>query len=589
MYLDTNGSIYRLLIEQEQGGWLIPYETPGAPFFLARGEWGQRVAVPAEPNCPKTQAEQKRLDMIRPLTEERACITDKTLRRRMAVRIAEEHHTTPRRVLRLYYTFLAHGTIQLKRKARKPKREEQKKIFAAAIERYYLSAKRPSLRDAYDCLLLEQYTDEEGKLLSEYPSWHSFRQYYYRSGMHKKSHKIIAREGLSDYQRNHRLLGGSAPLWKDRLGSYQMDATQADIYLVSSFDRSLVIGRPNIYMAVDTVSELIAGIYVGLEAGENAVMACLANAAADKVEFCSKYGIHITQEQWPSSGLPAEIITDKGREFESARVDELCVRYGMERESLPPFRPDRKSLVEKTFDLLQNRYKSLLRGKGVIEPDAQERWSTDYRSQAVLTLEEYTELLIRIILYLNNRPLKNYPASTEMLQQQVPMTPAGIWRWMQENGRSDLLEVEKEEIYCLALPRKEARVTRRGVEWDGFVYINPELRNLLEQLRGQKVTVAFDAQNTAKAYLLYESGYLPLALAQSCSCYTGMAAAEAQLYRKHAQETIHMLDKQDVQARIELLRSAKELVRQAENGGIKRRQSGSEISANRETERRKRT
>ena len=277
--------------------------------------------------------------------------------------------------------------------------------------------------------------------------------------------------------------------------------------------------------------------------------------------------------------MPAEIITDKGREFESARVDALCIRYGVERESLPPFRPDRKSLVEKTFDLLQNRYKSLLRGKGVIEPDAQERWATDYRSQAVLTLEEYTELLIRIILYLNNRPLKNYPASTEMLQHQVPITSAGIWRWMQENGRSDLLEVEKEEIYCLALPRKEARVTRRGVEWDGFVYINPELRNLLEQLRGQKVTVAFDAQNTAKAYLLYECSYLPLTLAQ----------AEAQLYRKHAQETIRMLNEQDVQARIELLKSTKELIRQAENGGIKRRQSGSEISANRETERRKRT
>ena len=125
--------------------------------------------------------------MIRPLTEERACITDKILRRRLAVRIAEEHHTTSRRVLRLYYTFLAHGTIQLKRKARKPKREEQKKIFAATIERYYLSAKRPSLRDAYDCCCLEQYTDEQGKLLSEYPSWHSFRQYYYRSGMHKRA------------------------------------------------------------------------------------------------------------------------------------------------------------------------------------------------------------------------------------------------------------------------------------------------------------------------------------------------------------------------------------------------------------------
>ena len=125
--------------------------------------------------------------MIRPLTEERACITDKILRRRMAVRIAEEHHTTSRRVLRLYYTFLAHGTIQLKRKARKPKREEQKKIFAAAIERYYLSAKRPSLRDAYDCLLYVLSIDEEGKLLPEYPSWHSFRSIITAVGCTKRA------------------------------------------------------------------------------------------------------------------------------------------------------------------------------------------------------------------------------------------------------------------------------------------------------------------------------------------------------------------------------------------------------------------
>lgn len=74
-------------------------------------------------------------------------------------------------------------------------------------------------------------------------------------------------------------------MWKHRIGSYQMDATQADLYLVSSFDRSLIIGRPYIYLAVDTVTELIAGIYVGLESGETAVMACLANAAADKVAY----------------------------------------------------------------------------------------------------------------------------------------------------------------------------------------------------------------------------------------------------------------------------------------------------------------
>ena len=52
------------------------------------------------------------------------------------------------------------------------------------------------------------------------------------------------------------------------------------------------------------------------------------------------------------------MITDKGREFEGARIKELCRRYGTELETLPPFRPDRKGIVEKAFDLIQNRYKA---------------------------------------------------------------------------------------------------------------------------------------------------------------------------------------------------------------------------------------
>lgn len=65
-------------------------------------------------------------------------------------------------------------------------------------------------------------------------------------------------------------------------------------------------------MAVDTATQLVTGVYVGLEAGELAVLKTLENAAMDKVRFCQQYGIEITPEQWPSCGLPTEIITDKG-------------------------------------------------------------------------------------------------------------------------------------------------------------------------------------------------------------------------------------------------------------------------------------
>lgn len=73
-----------------------------------------------------------------------------------------------------------------------------------------------------------------------------------------------------------------------------MDATEADIYLVSKLDRSQVIGRPVIYMAVDVASQLIAGVYVGLQWGEESVIECLRNAASDKVEYAARYDIIIT-------------------------------------------------------------------------------------------------------------------------------------------------------------------------------------------------------------------------------------------------------------------------------------------------------
>ena len=69
------------------------------------------------------------------------------------------------------------------------------------------------------------------------------------------------------------------------------------------------------------------------------------------------------------------------------------MHHGITCETLPPFRPDRKGLVEKMFDLMQNRYKPILRGKGIIEEDAQERWAVDYRAQASLDLTQFTAVL----------------------------------------------------------------------------------------------------------------------------------------------------------------------------------------------------
>lgn len=69
-------------------------------------------------------------------------------------------------------------------------------------------------------MLLEHFTNDNGKLLESHPTWNSFWQYCYFHNLHKDSCKQIARDGWTNYQRNHRMLLGSAQDWKKQIGCY---------------------------------------------------------------------------------------------------------------------------------------------------------------------------------------------------------------------------------------------------------------------------------------------------------------------------------------------------------------------------------
>lgn len=45
---------------------------------------------------------------------------------------------------------------------------------------------------------------------------------------------------------------------------YEIDATIADIYLVSDSDRACIVGRPTIYFVVDVFSRMVVGFILVL-------------------------------------------------------------------------------------------------------------------------------------------------------------------------------------------------------------------------------------------------------------------------------------------------------------------------------------
>ena len=568
MFFELTGEIYREILKTDEGSWIISFESPSEPKFVTLREMERFTKILPPEEYIKAQEMKntnskgivKRFSLINELIKSPELIADKKLRCDKIRELAAGNKTTERRIRQLYFRQLAGRSLIKERKAYEKGITDTQRDFIWAINKFYYSAKKMSLRTAYDLMLLAKYTDPDGNLKQDTPTWHSFRHFFYDNQYHKRSKNSISRNGLSDYQRNKRQLHGNAGAWKDKIGHFQVDATQADIYLVSRLDRKSVIGRPNVYLAVDTATQLIAGIYVGLEAGESAFIKCLTNAAKDKVTFCKQFGIDIDKSEWPNAGLPGEIITDKGREFIGSRMEELAMKYGIEFQSLPPFRPDQKGLVEKAFDLIQQKYKPLLRGKGVIEQDAQERWAVDYRTQARLTLEEFIKVVIHCVLYLNNsRVIEN------CLDHKAAPVASSMWNLKEKEGKSDIIQIDPEELYLMGLQRKEAYISRRGIKYQGLWYVSKEQNEVSQRIgRDKKMQIAYDPDDMSRVFLIINHNYHEFKLSEAYSRYVGSSNEEYWIEKTQIGSAKRIAEENDTKGRLKMLKNIKEIIDQAD-------------------------
>src|SRR5699024_10390344 len=160
-------------------------------------------------------------------------------------------------------------------------------------------------KDVYNFMLRDFYSDrykENGELkyriwdATRTPSYHQF--YYWFKKLEDPKKDIQFRKSTKEYELKHRPILGNSKSETNGPGTrFQIDATIADIYLVSSLDVNKVIGRPVIYAVFDVYSRIITGLYVGLE-GRSSIgkMMALGNLFAYKVEYCYQYGIDLCSE-----------------------------------------------------------------------------------------------------------------------------------------------------------------------------------------------------------------------------------------------------------------------------------------------------
>ena len=421
---------------------------------------------------------------------------------------------------------------------------QDEKHMRWALNRFFYTKQKNSLMTAYTLMLKEKYCDQQGQLVAAYPTFDQFR-YFYRKTK-KMQQYYISRNGIKDYQRNNRpLLGDGVQQFAPTVGMGMLDSTICDIYLVD--DGGKLVGRPVLCACVDAFSSLCCGYSLGWEGGTYSLRSLMLNVIADKQDWCSKHGVFIEPQEWDSNKLPGVFVTDMGSEYRGDTFSQVT-ELGVKIINLEPYRPELKSSVERFFGLIQDEYKKHLKGKGVIEPDYQERGAHDYRKDACLTLREFEQIILHCIVYYNSRRVVDFPFTEEMLADGVKPYASSIFAWGKEQMGANLISVTPQRLIQTLLPRTTGTFTRKGLRVNGLRYKHDDYTE--SYLSGGEVTVAYNPEDVTAIWLLDNGQYVPFALIESR--YNGKSLAAVQTMQKARKQTVNAAAADNLQAQINL-------------------------------------
>ncbi|WP_084786896.1 Mu transposase C-terminal domain-containing protein [Bacillus tuaregi] len=382
--------------------------------------------------------------------------------------------------------------------------EETKQKFQLAVTKYYYRQNNVTVRFAYEQMIKEFFKDELENSPDKLPSYNQFL-YWVRKN-EKVSERIIKRRGKRRYELQYRPVLGSVQQEVRSPGQkVQIDSTTTDLYLVSEFDRQAIIGRGTLYFVKDVFSRMILSVHVCLE-GPNFEQARIAlmNMVENKVEFCKRFGIDITEDEWPNTYLPECIVADRAELLSNASTiltDQLNIKI----ENSAPYRGDFKQLVEQQFAILNRQVKPLL--SGAIQSDFRERGAKDYRLSSVLTIKDLEKIVILSAIYYNNNfIIENYVRDEEMIEAGVEPIPVKLWEWGMKNRAGKLRTISKEQLMLTLLPTSKATISGHGIKWKGMFYSSAKA--LKEQwfvkarMSGSyKVTITYDPRDVSFIYL----------------------------------------------------------------------------------------
>lgn len=357
-------------------------------------------------------------------------------------------------------------------------KDKIKKCVYAVLKRY----KKFSWTKAFEFYQNENFfiRDESNKSIHTIPEIEriSFGQFYYHAKRLVPNDDILKKQvGRISYEKDHTPRTGSErDLLLGATDRYEIDATILDVHIRLSHGKAIKLsaGRPVLYLVVDAFSGMIVGMHlaVGNSVNVSGVSQALANACLPKKEFAARYGLNLSESDWPASHIPRQLTTDNGKEFPQI-LNESVLRSGLGIECInktQAYRGDRKASVERAFHSLNQRLVHFLPGAVLKKRD---RTEADPTNEATHTYDELMALLIGEIIKLNQNSACPERLDNSAVHDGITPTRQEIFlhslSTSMHGGRPTSYS-DTPRVLWSCLPEEEATVRDNGVFLDGLLY-----------------------------------------------------------------------------------------------------------------------
>lgn len=267
--------------------------------------------------------------------------------------------------------------------------------------------------------------------------------------------------GLHRYTRNERPLRGTA---RDGLmAACQkafIDSTPDDQNLVSSADPLVLMPQSYNTKVVEAYTGYIAGFYSSFERPSTLTsLAALFHAEQDKVDYCRRYGVLITPEQWLAVSFRlAQGDNGEGKSEEGIHAmtsDEISAEFTQS------YAAELKGPVESAHHVLASGAGHHVAGSS--QGRRPERGDENPAKDACQTHERYMNAAIRKILYHNNVEPVDHLLTLEMRRDGVKPTRGEILMWLIRKGYVATAPTDCHTLRTRCLPWLKGVIERDGV------------------------------------------------------------------------------------------------------------------------------